>query len=181
MGGDAVAVIGCGPIGQFAIGASAAMGAFRIFALDIDPRRLTIAKEMGATCLLNPAKDITIETIMELTHQNGEGIIIEASGSSKALSNGFKYLRKGGKVFMIGNIKEPLMLDGIADIVNKEATIRGLHGRELFKTWWLAESFLLSGKLKIDPVITHRLPLKQFNKGFQLAIDGKGCKVLLFP
>ena len=82
---------------------------------------------------------------------------------------------------MIGNIKEPLILDGISDIVNKEATIRGLHGRELFKTWRLAESLLLSGKLKIDPVITHKFPLKQFNKGFQLAMNGKACKVLLFP
>jgi len=45
----------------------------------------------------------------------------------------------------------------------------------------LAESLLLSGKLKIDPVITHKFPLKEFNKGFQLATSGKACKVLLFP
>jgi len=181
VGGDSVAVIGCGPIGQFAIGASAAMGASQIFALDVSEKRLTIAKQMGATHLLNPVKGSVIKKIMDLTHQNGVGVIIEASGNSKALSTGFKYLRKGGKVFMIGNIKEPLVLDGIADIVNKEATIRGLHGRELFKTWQLAESFLISGKLKIDPIITHKFPLKEFNKGFQLAMDGEACKVLLFP
>ena len=181
VGGDSVAVIGCGSIGQFAIGASSAMGASQIFGLDVDEKRLTIAKQMGATHLLNPAKESVIEIIMNLTHQNGVGVIIEASGDSKALSNSFKYLRKGGKVFVIGNIKEPLVLDGIGDIVNKEVTIRGLHGRELFKTWRLAESLLLSGKLKIDPVITHKLALKEFNKGFQLAMNGKACKVLLFP
>ena len=181
VGGDSVAVIGCGSIGQFAIGTSSVMGASQIFGLDVDEKRLTMAKQMGATHLLNPAKESVIEIIMDLTHQNGVGVIIEASGNSKALSTSFKYLRKGGKVFVIGNIKEPLVLDGITDIVNKEVTIRGLHGRELFKTWWLAESLLLSGKLKIDPVITHKFPLKQFNKGFQLAMNGKACKVLLFP
>jgi len=157
------------------------MGASQVFGLDVDEKRLTIAKQMGATHLINPAKEPMIEIIMDLTHQNGVGVIIEGSGNSKALSNGFKYLRKGGKVFVTGNIKEPLVLDGIGDIVNKEVTIRDLHGRELFKTWGLAESLLLSGKLKIDPVITHKLALKEFDKGFQLAMNGKACKVLLFP
>ena len=181
VGGDSVAVIGCGPIGQFAIAASSAMGASPVFALDVNQKRLTIAKQVGATYLLNPAKDSPGKIIMDLTHQNGVGIIIEASGNSKAFSNSFRYLRKGGKVFMIGNIKEPLVIDGIADIVNKEATIRGLHGRELFSTWRLAESLLLSGKFEIGPVITHKFPLEEFHKGFQLAMDGEACKVLFFP
>jgi len=152
-----------------------------VFALDVNQKRLTIAKQVGATYLLNPAKDSPGKIIMDLTHQNGVGIIIEASGNSKAFSNSFKYLRKGGKVFMIGNIKEPLVIDGIADIIHKEATIKGLHGRELFSTWRLAESLLLSGKFKIGPVITHKFPLEEFHKGFQLATEGQACKVLLFP
>ena len=179
--GDSVAVIGCGPIGQFAVGLSSAIGASKVFAVDLNRKRLSIAKQMGATHLLDPTKDSVADIIMESTHQDGVGIIIEASGDSKAFAAALKYLRKGGKVFVIGNIKKPLILDAIADIVNKEATIRGLHGRELFRTWRLAESFMLSHKSRVDPVITHRFPLKEFDKGFQLALSGDACKILLVP
>ena len=73
VGGDSVAVIGCGPIGQFAIAASSAMGASSVIALDINQERLTIAKQMGATYLLNPAKNSFSKTIMNLIHQDEVG------------------------------------------------------------------------------------------------------------
>lgn len=181
VGGDSVCVIGCGPIGQFAIGLAKMMGGVRIFGIDINESRLEIAGKMGATDRINPAKVSIVEYILDRTERNGCGIVIDASGDSDAIAQGFKILRKGGQLFMIGNPKKPLILNGISDIIHKEARVRGLHGREMFKTWEVAESILASGLFDVTPIVTHKFSLKEYEDAFNVILNGDGCKVLLIP
>jgi len=179
--GDSVVVIGCGPIGQFAVGISRLNGAEKIIASDINEKRLNIARRMGATYLVNPQKESLIDRVLSLTNGKGAGVIIEASGNAKALEKAFNYLRVGGKLFMIGHPEELLRIDGSAQIILKEARVRGLFGREIWKTWEIAENLLSSGKLNVDPIITHKFSLEDFEKAFHIAISGQGCKILLIP
>jgi threonine 3-dehydrogenase len=181
--GDAVVVIGCGPIGQFAIAFSRIMGAEIIIGIDINERRLGIARKMGATHLINPEKDSVVKKVKSLTKDYGgrAGVIIEASGSVKATRDAFDYLRVGGKFVILGQTDGPLPLNPSVDIVFKEAEIIGFFGRRIWDTWEKTEGFLTSGKINPQPVVTHRFPLSEFKPAFEKALSGEGCKVLLIP
>lgn len=177
--GDCVVVCGCGPIGLFIVGLCRYFGAASIIATDINPARLAVAKKMGATSVINVAEEDEISKILSLTDGNGAGIILEASGSSQAFNRSFKYLRKGGRLMLIGNAKEELKIsDPLRDLMHKEITIRAFHGREMFATWEKAESILMSGEFDISPIITHRYELSKFEEGFEACLSGEACKVV---
>ncbi len=179
--GKNVAVIGCGPIGLMAVGAAKAFGAANIYAIDINDYRLGIAKEMGATEIINSSLDKAGEKLVELTNGVGVDAFIDASGNTAAILEGFKGLRKGGKVALIGLPSRPLEIDLGSQVVFKEATIIGIHGRRMFETWTTMSNLLDKGLLNIDPVITHVLKLEEFEKGFEIAQNGMGGKIILVP
>ncbi len=179
--GKNVAVIGCGPIGLMAVGAAKAFGAANIYAIDINDYRLGIAKEMGATEIINSSLDKAGEKLVELTNGVGVDAFIDASGNTAAILEGFKGLRKGGRVALIGLPSRPLEIDLGSQVVFKEATIIGIHGRRMFETWTTMSNLLDKGLLNIDPVITHVLKLEEFEKGFEIAQNGMGGKIILVP
>ncbi|HKM01039.1 MAG: L-threonine 3-dehydrogenase [Tissierellia bacterium] len=179
--GKNIAVIGCGPIGLMAVNAAKAFGAANIYAADINDSRLEIAKELGATATINSSKDNLADKLMELTQGVGVDAFIDASGNTAAILEGFKGLRKGGKVALIGLPSKPLEIDLGSQVVFKEATIVGIHGRRMFETWTLMSNLLDKGLLNIEPVISHVLPLEEFEKGFDLSVKGIGGKVILVP
>lgn len=180
---EAVVVIGCGPIGQFAIGISKIMGAKIIIAIDINQERLNIAKQMGATHLINPNASSVVGKVKDITknYGRGAGVIIEASGSIKALKEAFNYSRLGGKIIVLGQTDDSLSLRPSSDIVFREVQVMGLFGREIWDTWEKTERILSSGEFNIEPIITHRFSLSDFDKAFKTALSGKGCKILLIP
>ncbi len=180
---EVVVVIGAGPIGQFAVGISKIMGAKIIIAIDIDQKRLNIAKQMGATHLINPKTNSVVERIKAITKDcgRGAGVIIEASGNIGALKEAFKYVRPGGKIIVLGQTDNPLSLRPSSDIVFREVQIMGLFGREIWDTWEKTERILSLGELNIESIITHRFCLSDFDRAFKTALSGEGCKVLLIP
>jgi len=181
VSGKNVAVIGCGPIGLFVVASSRAMGAATIIATDVVNERLQLSKELGADASLNPTKEDMVDEILKMTKGVGVDAFIDASGSVEAIKQGFKSLRKGGEVALIGLPSEPIELNLGPDIVFKEAKIFGIHGREMFRTWTKMENMLDKGLFNIDPVITHVKPLSEFEEAFELIKSGKGCKVILEP
>ena len=181
VGGANVVVLGCGPIGLFAVAAAKAMGAATIIATDISVPRLDIARTMGADVVINPIKEDTVQKILNLTNGYGTDVIIEASGSVDALRQSFRYLRKGGRVALIGLPGKPIELELGKDVVFKEAQIIGIHGRKMFETWTQMENLLAGGKLNIAPALTHVLPLARWEEGVVLAKNGQACKVIYRP
>jgi threonine 3-dehydrogenase len=180
-GGAYVAVVGCGPIGIFAIACAVAMGAAKVIALDVADNRLDLARRMGAGLTLNPARQPVIEPILDATGGYGVDAIIEASGNSQAVSQAFRFLRKGGRVALIGLPGDPVSLDLGKDIVFKEAKVVGIHGRKMFATWTAMENMLATGKLAVQPAVTHVLPLARWREGIELARTGQACKVVYHP
>jgi threonine 3-dehydrogenase len=181
VSGKNVAVIGCGPIGLFVVACSRAMGAANIIATDVVNERLQLSEKVGADVSLNPAKGDITEEILKMTQGVGVDAFIDASGSVEAIKQGFKSLRKGGEVALIGLPSEPIELNLGPDIVFKEAKIIGIHGREMFRTWTKMENMLDKGLLNIDPIISHSKPLSEFEEAFELIKTGKGSKVILDP
>lgn len=109
----------------------------------------------------------------------GGPALVEASGSAVALESAFQYLRKGGRCALVGLPSDPVRLNLGPDVVFKEATIIGIHGREMFRTWTRMLELLTCGLLIVEPVITHEMPLEQAEEALALLEAGKGGKVIL--
>jgi len=180
VGGANVVVLGCGPIGLFVVSAAVALGAAKVIATDISPGRLALAGKMGAQVMLNPLyNDVTQSILAEC--RAGADVVIEASGNVEAYKQSFQYLRKGGRMALIGLPGKPISLELGKEIVFKEAKLLGIHGRKMFETWIEMENLLAAGKLPIKQVITHVLPLQRWQEGIELARSGQACKVIFTP
>jgi threonine 3-dehydrogenase len=176
-----VLVTGCGPIGLFAVGIAHAAGAERIFATDINPQRLELARVMGATDPLNGREDV-VGQIMAATDGNGVDVLLEMSGNPAAIDQGFTALRCGGFAALLGLPGRPINTFDLANhIVFKGATVYGVSGRKMYETWYQTRALLGSGRVDIRPIITHRLPLEEFEQAFDLMMRGEAAKVALLP
>jgi len=182
INGKSVAVFGCGPIGLFAIGASRVFGATKVFALEVAPKRLAMARQLFPdVTLINPKEQDPVKTIMEATDGLGVDVSIELSGSPEALKQTFKVLKREGRVSLVGVLAGPVELEVHKDIILKEARVFGVFGRVVWQTWWQVRALLDTGKFDPLPVITHRFPLSDFKQAFELATSGEAGKILLYP
>ncbi|HEX5236184.1 MAG TPA: L-threonine 3-dehydrogenase [Silvibacterium sp.] len=176
-----VAIVGCGPIGLFAIAVARACGAAAVYALEINDHRRKLAHAMHADFVLNPAKENVSAIIHEKTNGVGVDVVLEMSGHPDGMRLGFEILRTGGRVSLLGLPSRPVEIDFARDIIFKGATVQGINGRKMYETWYQMEALLKAGKLDLSPVITHRLPLEKFAEGMELLRSGEASKILLYP
>jgi threonine 3-dehydrogenase len=176
-----VLIAGCGPIGLWAIGIAKAAGAKAVYATDINPKRLELAEQMGATRAINSAQDDPVEIIMAGTDGIGVDVLCEMSGNARAIKQGFQALRNGGRASLLGIPAKPIEFDLANDIVFKGATIYGISGRLIWETWYQTQALIVNGMVDPTPVITHRFQLSEFEEAFRVMIEGDAAKVALFP
>lgn len=175
-----VLITGVGIIGLMAVTVARAAGASRIFVTDIDPRRLALAKKLGAVEAYN-GKDGAgwIADIRSQTRGDGPDVLLEMSGAPSAIDAGFTALRMGGTAALLGIPSRPITFDLNNHVVFKGATVLGINGRKMFETWYQMEALLLSGRLELNDIITHEVPLEDFRRGFSLMQSGEGIKVVM--
>nr|WP_245345321.1 L-threonine 3-dehydrogenase [Halobacillus andaensis] len=181
VAGKSVAVIGCGPIGLMAVGVAKAAGASQVFAFDLNEYRLNLAKQMGATTVVNSAKENPIDVAKQLTNGHGVDVVCEMSGHPVAMDQGFKMITNGGRVSILSLPISPVSIDITNDIVFKGIQVQGITGRKMYETWQQVSRLLNSGQVDVSPLITHHFPLEEFEKGFQLMNKGTCGKVVLHP
>ncbi|MCL6450841.1 MAG: L-threonine 3-dehydrogenase [Acetobacteraceae bacterium] len=181
VAGRTVAVLGCGPIGLFAVGVARAAGAAAVYATDISPYRLALAPRMGADRALDASRADVVAELRSLTGGEGPDVVLEMSGSPAAVSQALKAVRFGGRVSILGIPSRPVEIDLAQDVVFKGITIQGITGRRMFETWYQTRALLSSGRLDISPVITHRLPMEEFELAMELVGSGQCGKVILYP
>ncbi len=176
-----VAVLGCGPIGLFAVAVARACGAAQIFASEVKRRRLELAMRMGADVALNSREMDPAARVLEATGGRGVDVVLEMSGHPDAVHQGFRMLRRGGRISLLGIPSRPIELDLPNDIIFKGATVQGINGRRMFQTWYQMQGLLLSGRLDLSPAISGRLPLADFRRGFEMLMAGDASKIILYP
>jgi len=181
LAGDHVVIFGCGPVGLSAIAVAKMSGAVSVTAVDINGYRLRLAHEMGADVAIDSSKSNPVDEILKETGGHGAGVVLEMSGSEVAIRQGFKVLRNGGTLVFFGLPSKEVHLNVADDIIFKEAFVRGIVGREMFKTWFRMEALLKSGKLNLQPLITHRMPLDELEDAMKIVGSGNCGKVVLKP
>jgi threonine 3-dehydrogenase len=174
--GATVLVTGCGPIGIFAVGICKAAGASRIVASDINPKRLALAKQMGAHDAVTP--DQAKAAVDRATNGLGVDVVLEMSGVPAAVHQAFALVRAGGRVQMLGIPSKPMEIEFATEIIFKGTTVYGVVGRRMYDTWIQMTQFLRSGQFDPRPVITHRFPLEQHAEAIAAIKSGEAGKVV---
>ncbi|MDP9817602.1 threonine dehydrogenase-like Zn-dependent dehydrogenase [Spirilliplanes yamanashiensis] len=178
--GDTVVVAGCGPIGLGMVAGAAAKSPARVIALDVADAKLELAKLCGADVTLNIARTDVVQAVKDLTDGYGADVYLEGTGHPSAVPQGLNLLRKLGTFVEYSVFKDPVSVDWSIISDDKELDVRGAHlGPDC---WPAAIRMIESGKLPMDQICTHQLPLEDFQQGLDLVAEGtKSIKVTLIP
>jgi threonine 3-dehydrogenase len=179
VAGRAVLVSGGGPVGLVVAYLSKLMGAAHVIVVEPNPYRRGQAEQIGAIAL--PPGDEVVERCRELAgRRGGFDVAFECSGVPAALPSLFQALRREATLVTVGHPSRPAEIDIAAHINKKGITLRGIFGRRLWETWEQTMLLLDSGRLDLDWLITHRMPLDRIDEAVGL-LTGDAGKVLLIP
>ncbi len=116
----------------------------------------------------------------ELTGGVGVDVVLEMSGAEIAIRQGFEAVTNGGRVSLLGIPERPITLDLASDVIFKGLRVYGITGRKMFETWYRTQALLAQG-LDLTPIVTHRIPLRDYHQAFELLAGGHAGKVVLLP
>jgi len=178
--GQDVVVFGTGPLGLFSVQIAKIMGAVNIVMVGLEEDtkvRFGVAKELGATHLVNASTENVVERCQEICGKENLGLVIECSGANIALKQAIEMLRPNGEVVRVGMGFKPLEFS-INDITAWNKSIIG-HMAYDATSWRNALRLLEKGMIKVKPMITHRVGLSEWEKGFQAMADKEAIKVMI--
>jgi threonine 3-dehydrogenase len=175
--GEDVLITGAGPIGIMAVAIARYAGARHVVITDVNDYRLGLARDMGASIALNVSNGSLDQTMQDLGMEEGFDVGMEMSGNPSAFNEMLRTMHHGGKVALLGRLPDGTAIDW-TQVIFKGLEIKGIYGREMFETWYKMSSMLQSG-LNIEPVITHRFPLADYQDAFELMESGQSGKIIL--
>jgi len=177
MVGEDVLITGAGPIGIMGAAICKKAGARNVVITDVNDYRLNLALKLGATRAVNVARQ-DVKTVMEeLGMTEGFDIGLEMSGNVAAFRSMLDCMVNGGRIALLGLLGEDVAIDW-GKVIFKGLFLKGIYGREMFETWYKMTTMIQSG-LDISAVITHRFPIEEFRKGFEVMNSGNSGKVVL--
>ena len=175
--GEDVLITGAGPIGIMAAAVCKFVGARNVVLTDINDTRLELAKKLGIKYTVNTAKE-SLDTVMkQILIKEGFDVGLEMSGSEIAFNTMIDKMVHGGKIALLGLLKSDTKIDW-SKIIFNGLTIKGIYGRQMHETWYKM-SALLQGGLDIEKIITHRMDITDYERGFEAMNSGKCGKVIL--
>lgn len=175
--GRTLLITGMGPIGQFAVSICKAAGAKAVYATEISEYRSEIAMKVGADRVFNPVNEDVVGELSKLCPEGIDGVL-EMSGHPTQLSLATKVVRPGGRISLLGVYANNDQTIPVNDLIFKGVDIHAIVGRRLWETWDQMSSLLSSGKLILDPVVTHVMHFTQFQEAMELMKAGKAGKVV---
>ncbi len=175
--GERCAVIGCGPVGIFAIQSAQVFGAAKTLAIDLIEKRLALAERLGAIPI-DAGKSNPVSRVMAETGGEGADVVIEAVGGSQTLELAFDLVRGEGRISAVGVSAEetfafPLM-SSFTKAIHFHLGVANIH-RDIDATLAL----VAAGRIDPTVIISHRLPLEEAPKGYRLFAERKATKVVL--
>jgi threonine 3-dehydrogenase len=161
-----------GPTGLCAVAAAKAYKASKVIAINRGEYRRKLAEGMGA--------DEVYDKLPE-KYLNQIDVVLEMSGNDAAIQTAFDAVRIAGTVIIFGIPKKDITLNFGKYFIDKEVTVKGVFGRQIWDTWHQVSELLTSGKVDLSKMVTHRFPLKDFEKAMEVMKSGECGKILLIP
>lgn len=173
--GSSVAVFGCGGVGLSVIQGARLAGARQVIAVDLLPNKLEMAREFGATHMVNAEKDDAVQAVIEISG-GGVNYSFEAVGVPSLATMAFNSLAFGGLATIVGIMPpaRPMEIDGLAMVVG-ERRIQGSYmgsNRSRIDLLRILDLYQ-QGRLKLDEMVTRRLRLDEINEGFRAMFAGE--------
>lgn len=179
VAGKSVAVIGCGPIGAMGVAVAKKCGAYNVIAIEPVADRGKKALEMGADALIDPIKEDVSKAVPAANNGSLVDVVLDFSGNVGAIQSCLTYIKPEGKIAVLGLSDKNLTIQ-LDEFVYRGLTLKGIAGRRMYKDWETAKG-LLAGGLDLAPIITHKLPMAEFQEGLRLMKTGECCKCVLIP
>ncbi|MBC8468499.1 MAG: L-threonine 3-dehydrogenase [Planctomycetes bacterium] len=174
--GEDVLITGAGPIGCMAIAVAKHAGARYVVITDVNPYRLELAKKMGPTMVVDARSEKIEDAARKLGMKEGFDVGLEMSGNPEAFKDMLANMCHGGKIALLGIM--PQMAIDWDYVVFNGLTIKGIYGREMFETWYIATMLIQSGT-DITPLITNSFHYTEYEKAFEIMRSGNSGKVIL--
>ena len=174
-----VAIIGAGPLGQMGILTARLTGAAQVIVLEPNAERAALAKQLGADAVIDPIAEDPVAAVKALTGGYGPHVAVDFSGSKAGMTAAMQYLRPEGQLTCVALPDQPISVS-ISDFGYRGCSIRGIAGRRMFENWEEMRGLLQRG-LDLSPIVTHVLPLEEFEQGLDMAEQGKCGKCILIP
>jgi len=179
--GDSVVVIGCGAVGLNAIQGARIAGASTIVAVDVNPRKLVLAQEFGATHVVDAGAADPVAVVRDLTRGRGADVAIEAAGQNITVRQALEASRPGGRVVILGKtaVGAEVRLP-FSSLMGEREIVRTSYGMSRPRVDFpkLAELYL-RGELHLDELISMRLPLAEINDGFAELASGNVARAMV--
>ncbi len=169
--GDTVAVLGCGGVGLNVIQGARIAGASEIIAIDMNPTKLEMTKQFGATQTVNAGEVDAVGKVTELTGGRGADVAFEVIGLGPTIDQTINMTRKGGQAVLVGVPRLDVM-------INLPAAFAFLYLAKTVKGCWYGSSnvhedvpklidLYQKGELKLDELISREISLDQVNDAFE--------------
>ena len=181
--GDTVAVVGCGGVGLNVIQGARIAGASRIIAVDMNETKLQMAKDFGATDVINASDGDPVGKVMGLTEERGADVAFEVIGLQQTIDQTITMTRRGGEAVLVGVPKMDAMVQipAFLGLVLQGKTIKGC---------WYGSSnthedipklvrLYKSGELKLDELISRTIPLEEVNEAFDAMATGEVARSVI--
>ena len=179
--GDTVAVIGPGPIGILCVKVAQLSGAGEIIVIGTegDDARLELSKTFGATRLINSKKEDALKIILSCGDGLGADLVVDTAGISETLKLSMHAVRPAGQITKIGWGTKPVDFS-LDPIVAKSITLKG-HFSHTWDVWEHCLALMDKKMIDLNKIITHELPLDQWEKAFGMVESKEAMKVVLKP
>jgi L-iditol 2-dehydrogenase len=179
---DVVIILGAGPIGCLHVRLARARGAKTVVLVDVNQGRLDLAARAEPDAAIDSTKDDPIDAIRKMTDGRGADVVITATGVGQAQEQALEMTAPRGRISLFGGLpKDNSTIRFDSNLVHYgEISVFGAYGsaprhnRE-------ALSLIADGKVRVDDLITHRMPLADVHKAIETVISGDGLKVVIEP
>ena len=173
--GMTVGVFGCGPIGLMILQLAKRSGAIGLYATDVLPHRLDVARSYGAQTLLADGHEAA--AILAATNKRGVDVAFEVAGVNEAVEAAVAAAKPGGKVMLVGIPADDRTAFNASAARRKGLTIKLVRRMKL--TYPRAIRLVESGRVDVRSLVTARFPLEQAAQAFAVAARREGVKVVI--
>jgi NDMA-dependent alcohol dehydrogenase len=181
--GDTVAVVGCGGVGLNVIQGAVIAGAGAVIAVDVHPSKLALARQFGATHVVDASRRDAVSGVMELTAQRGADVAFEVIGLQQTIDQTIAMTRRGGQAILVGVARMDAVVNVPAffGVVLAEKTIKGswYGGSDVRRDVARIIGFYRHGKLKLDELIAQTIALEQVNEAFDTLKGGEAARSVI--
>lgn len=169
--GQTAIVFGAGCIGLVSLMALKAEGVNTVYVVDVMPKRLEKALELGATAVINGAEENVAEAVARLTNGRGTDLAIETAGTEITTRQAIEVARKGSTIVLVGYSKSGELTLPISQFIDKELTFKSVFRyRHIYP---MAIEAVAAGRIKIGDIVSNIFSLDDVQRAMDLSVSDK--------